>query len=125
MVEWREIVTGTIIGIVLTIIFGLLIGTYGTYIGISFAGFITGLIIDNEIIEWLISGFCVGIFTGILLALTAFILTLVYGASAGFGAGLLGGSLLIGAELYLVLSYIIISMITTFIGALISKGIPR
>ena len=125
MIEWRKIVTGTFIGIVLTIIFGLLIGTYGTYIGISFAGFITGLIIDNEIIEWLISGFCVGIFTGILLAFTAFILTLVYGASAGFGAGLLGGSLEIGAELYLILSYIIISVITTLIGALISKGLTK
>jgi hypothetical protein len=121
LVEWREILTGTILAVVLIILFGLLFGTNGTYIGILIAGFITGIISGNRMVDWPINGGCVGLFTGIILVFTAFILTLFYGASAGFGAGILGGTISIGAQLYLILSYVIISILTTVAGAIISK----
>ena len=123
--EWKEILTGTVIAVVLIVILGLIIGTNGTYIGILIAGFITGIMSGNRMVDWLINGVCVGLFTGIILVFTAFILTLFYGPSAGFGAGILGGTILVGAELYLILLYVIISIFTTITGALVSNKLIK
>jgi len=121
LVEWKEIATGSFFAIVLVVMLGLILGTYGTFLGISIAGFITGLIGNNSIVDALVNGFFVGLLTGIFLSLLEIVLTLIYGVSAGFGAGLLGGTLGAGAEIYLIFLYVIITVVTAFMGSLIFK----
>ncbi len=81
----ERIVTGSFLAIVLVIMFGLILGTYGTYLGVLIADFITGLISNSKISNGLVNGIFVGLFTGIILLLLAFLLTLIYGVSAGLG----------------------------------------
>ena len=47
MVGWKEITIGLIITIVLTVLFGVIAGSYGAYLGIIVAGFATGYL-NNE-----------------------------------------------------------------------------
>jgi hypothetical protein len=121
LVEFKEFGCGLFLAIVMVVLFGLLIGTYGTYLGIGIAGFVTGLISGNEIMDGLFNGIFVGIGTGLILSIFALILAIIYGITAGLGAGLLAGNLGYGTEIYLIVVYIVLASICSLGGSLTLK----
>ncbi len=122
MVGWKEITTGLIITIVLTVLFGVIAGSYGAYLGIIVAGFATGYLNNEQPLMGVVKGAMIGLIAGCIMALIAFALTLIFGDTAGFGAGLLGGVLGIGSIVYLIVVYSIFAAMGGTLGELIVEG---
>lgn len=125
MVELIEITVSCITAIVLAILFGLFLGTNGTYIAFIIAGIIIGYISGGNYVEGLIYGGITGIVSGFFLEVLSLFLNLLFGSSGGFGSGILVGTLDITSVLYLILIYGIVSAIGGLISAIFREGIIK
>lgn len=123
--EWNEITVGCITAVVLAIIFGLFFGSNGTYVALIIAGLITGYISYGNYVEGLINGGIVGLLAGVVLAFLSFLLTIIFGSSAGFGSGILVGALDMGTILYFILIYGIIAALGSLVVTSLKEGIIK
>jgi hypothetical protein len=51
MVELKNVTIRFVLALILTITFGLLIGTYGTYIGFLIVGVVTGYLAGGKVLD--------------------------------------------------------------------------
>lgn len=106
MINWKVIIIGFIIAIILTLFIGAGLGTIGFYLGMFIAGIAVGYMADVTIKNGATHGAITGVITGIVLTILSIIMALAYGS----GGMLLGLSAI--AELILTI------IIWTILGAI-------
>ena len=66
MINWKAVITGFIVAIVLALIFKQIIGGFGSYIGVIIAGVIVGRMVNVNRVNGAIHGGLIGVIGGIL-----------------------------------------------------------
>jgi hypothetical protein len=81
MINWKIVVSGFILSIVLALLFEIIAGTIGSYFGVILAGVIVGYMVNDNIRNGAIHGAIMGVIGGIILGILVIILVLSIGGT--------------------------------------------
>ncbi len=116
MINWKVIVIGVILAIILSIFFGAGGGIIG-FLGMLIAGIAVGYMVDVNMKNGAIHGAITGVITGIILTVVTIILSLVISGSMGAALGLSAIAELIVS----IIIFTILGAIGGVIGAIITE----
>jgi hypothetical protein len=101
MINWKAILTGFILTVIFALILNPFIGEFGSYISIVIAGIVVGYLVKGNLTSGAIHGALIGIIGAIIAIIILFII---------------GGFLILKAEIFNVLVRIIVDMVLGAIG---------
>ncbi len=121
MVEWKQVLNGFLVTLVLSVTFGLAAGTYVAYLGVLIAGVLAGYLIGVKSSDKIFNGALMGFIAGFIMAIVAVIITSI-SYSQGF-TNISVAPLGIDYILYLIVFYGILATIGGIIGVMVKEPI--
>lgn len=119
VVEWKQVLNGFLVTLVLSVTFGLAAGTYVAYLGVLIAGVLSGYLIGVKSSDKILNGALMGLIAGLIMAIVAVIIT-------SYSQGLSNISIVpigIDSILYLIVFYGILATIGGIIGVMVKEPI--
>ncbi len=119
VVEWKQVLNGFLVTLVLSVTFGLAAGTYVAYLGVLIAGVLSGYLIGVKSSDKILNGALMGFIAGLIMAIVAVIITYYSQGLSNISIVPIG----IDSILYLIVFYGILATIGGIIGVMVKEPI--